>query len=76
VEKVLVAQRLRQETTVSLKWIAQQLEMGSWTHVANRLRELRQFRLHVSRVEKVRTDPFWMDAESESYASIIGTREA
>jgi len=44
VEKVLVAQRLRQETTVSLKWIAQQLEMGSWTHVANRLCELRQFR--------------------------------
>jgi hypothetical protein len=35
VEKVLMAQRLRQETTVTLKWIAHRLEMGTWTNVAN-----------------------------------------
>jgi hypothetical protein len=34
-EKVRVARRLRAETTVSLKWIAQRLEMGCWTHAAN-----------------------------------------
>jgi hypothetical protein len=28
--KVRVAARLRKETTMSLKWIAQHLEMGSW----------------------------------------------
>jgi hypothetical protein len=32
-----VAARLRKETTMSLKWIAQHLEMGSWTHVSNLL---------------------------------------
>jgi hypothetical protein len=35
--KVRVAARLRKETTMSLKWIAQHLEMGSWTHVSNLL---------------------------------------
>ena len=30
--KVLLARRLRQETTMSLKWIAQRLQMGSWTY--------------------------------------------
>jgi len=29
--------RLRRETTLSLKWIAEQLAMGSWTHVSNLL---------------------------------------
>jgi len=33
--KVAVASRLRQETTMSLKWIAQRSEMGSWTYVSN-----------------------------------------
>jgi hypothetical protein len=37
--KVLVARRLRQETTMSLKWIAQRLQMGSWTYVSNLLNE-------------------------------------
>ena len=32
--KVLRARRLRQETTLSLKWIAQRLHMGSWTCVS------------------------------------------
>ena len=35
--KVAVASRLRQETTMSLKWIAQRLQMGSWTYVSNLL---------------------------------------
>ena len=37
--KVLLARRLRQETTMSLKWIAERLHMGSWTYVSNLLNE-------------------------------------
>jgi hypothetical protein len=37
--KVVIARRLRQETTMSLKWIAQRLQMGSWTYVSNLLNE-------------------------------------
>lgn len=33
--KVEIARKLRQETTVTLKWIAQRLKMGQWTHAAN-----------------------------------------
>ena len=33
------ARRLRQETTMSLKWIALRLHMGSWTYVSNLLNE-------------------------------------
>jgi AbiTii-like protein len=36
-KKVLVARRLRSETSVSLRWIANRLEMGTWTHVSNLL---------------------------------------
>jgi len=35
VEKVGMAQRLRRETSVTLKWIAARLRMGSWSHVSN-----------------------------------------
>ena len=35
--KIRIAQRLRAETAVTLKWIATELNMGTWTHVANRL---------------------------------------
>jgi REP element-mobilizing transposase RayT len=35
--KVCIARRLRAETTVTLKWIAARLHMGTWTHVTNRL---------------------------------------
>jgi hypothetical protein len=35
--KVRLAARLRKETGMSLKWIAQRLEMGSWTYVSNLL---------------------------------------
>src|SRR6185503_11340482 len=35
--KIRIAKRLRAETTMTLKWIAEQLHMGRWTHVANRI---------------------------------------
>jgi REP element-mobilizing transposase RayT len=34
-EKVAMAWRLRQETTMTLKWVARRLRMGSWTYVSN-----------------------------------------
>jgi REP element-mobilizing transposase RayT len=37
--KVKLARRLRQETTMSLKWIAARLQMGTWTYVSNLLNE-------------------------------------
>jgi REP element-mobilizing transposase RayT len=36
-EKVKLALRLRRESIMTLKWIAQRLQMGSWTNVANSL---------------------------------------
>jgi len=38
-QKVALAKELRAQTTMSLKWIARRLEMGSWTHVSNLLRQ-------------------------------------
>jgi hypothetical protein len=35
--KIRIARRLRSETAVTLKWIAAELNMGIWMHVANRL---------------------------------------
>ena len=35
--KVVTARGLRQETIMSLSWIAQRLEMGTWTCVSNLL---------------------------------------
>jgi REP element-mobilizing transposase RayT len=35
--KIAVAKRLRKETTMTLKWIAERLQMGSWTYVSNLL---------------------------------------
>ena len=37
-QKVKLAKQLRSQTTVSLKWIAHRLEMGTWAHVSNLLR--------------------------------------
>jgi hypothetical protein len=37
-QKVALARALRSPTTMSLKWIARRLEMGSWTRVSNLLR--------------------------------------
>jgi putative transposase len=42
VKKVRLARRLRAETTMTLKWIAQRLKMGTWTHVANRLHHVKK----------------------------------
>ena len=36
--KVGLAKELRDRTSVNLKWIANRLEMGSWSHVGNLLR--------------------------------------
>jgi putative transposase len=35
--KVRIARRVRAETSVTLKWIAEHLQMGAWTYVANQL---------------------------------------
>ena len=40
--KLATAARLRQETTMTLKWISRRLEMGAWTHLNRRLYEQRQ----------------------------------
>jgi putative transposase len=40
--KVQIAWRLRKETTMTLKWIAQRLKMGAWTHVSNCLAQMRK----------------------------------
>jgi hypothetical protein len=40
--KVRIARQLRQETTMTLQWIADRLKMGTWTHVANRLYHLKK----------------------------------
>ena len=35
--KVRIAETLRRETTKTLKWIAEELHMGTWTHVSHLL---------------------------------------
>jgi REP element-mobilizing transposase RayT len=40
--KLATAARLRQETTMTLKWISRRLEMGAWTHLNRRLYEQRK----------------------------------
>jgi hypothetical protein len=37
--KIRIAQRLRAGTTVTMKWIAAELHLGTWAHVANLLRQ-------------------------------------
>jgi hypothetical protein len=37
--KVAPARRLRAETTTSLAWIAERMQMGSWSYVSNLLRK-------------------------------------
>ena len=41
-EKVKIAWRLRQETTMTLQWIARRLHMGAWTNVSNSLAQQRK----------------------------------
>ena len=38
-KKVAMARRLRRESTMTLKWIAQRLQMGTWTYVSNLLHD-------------------------------------
>src|SRR4051812_18104311 len=40
--KLLIATRIRQETTMTLKWISQRLQTGAWTHLNKRLYEQRR----------------------------------
>jgi REP element-mobilizing transposase RayT len=40
--KVAIAWRLRQESTMTLKWIARRLHMGAWTHLSNCLAQERK----------------------------------
>jgi REP element-mobilizing transposase RayT len=40
--KISIAWRLRTETTMTLKWIAAELQMGAWTHVSNLLSQHRK----------------------------------
>jgi hypothetical protein len=61
--KVRRARRLRTETSVTLKWIAAHLHMGTWTTVANRLchhaaQPDNQQPTRLELVSKVRSDPF------------------
>ena len=42
--KVRIAQRLREETTMTLKWVAEALQMGAWTNVSNLLSQQRKAR--------------------------------
>lgn len=48
--KVQMALRLRRETTMTLKWVAEELHMGGWTNVSNLLSRGRQ-RRRASRAE-------------------------
>jgi len=41
-EKVKIAWCVRQQTTMTLRWIAQRLNMGTWTHVSNCLVQRRK----------------------------------
>jgi len=41
-EKVQIASQLRARTTMTLKWIAQRLNMGAWTYVSNCLVQKRE----------------------------------
>lgn len=41
-EKVRIARRLRQETIMTLKWVAQELHKGAWTNVSNLLSAMRR----------------------------------
>jgi REP element-mobilizing transposase RayT len=42
--KLRLAARLREETTMTLKWIAERLQMGSWKHLNRQLYEKRKDR--------------------------------
>ena len=37
--RVVLARRLRRETTMNLKWPAQELDVGSWIYLSNLLNQ-------------------------------------
>ena len=37
IRKLKLAKQLREQTTMTLKWISQRLHTGGWTHLNNRL---------------------------------------
>ena len=41
-KKVRIARRLREKTTMTLRWIAGELYTGAWTHVSNLLSQARR----------------------------------
>jgi putative transposase len=43
-EKVKLASRLRTETAVTIKWIAERLQMGTWTHANHLLYQYRRMK--------------------------------
>ena len=45
-QKVETARMLRQQTTMTLKWIAQRLHMGSWTYVSNLLHQNQRYNVN------------------------------
>lgn len=49
-EKLRIAQRLRGETTMTLKWIADELRMGAWTYLSNREHKGNKMEEHVPKL--------------------------
>ena len=45
-QKVETAQMLRQQTTMTFKWITQRLHMGSWTYVSNLLHQNQHYNVN------------------------------
>jgi hypothetical protein len=58
--KIALAQRLRKETTMSLKSIAERLQIGSWSYVSNLLAARRhgKKRCSVNSENRPLYDPF------------------
>ena len=55
--KIGLAAQLRRETTMTLKWIAERLQMGAWTHLNKRLYEHRK-EGEAGMLNKLGTDTF------------------
>jgi hypothetical protein len=39
--RIWIARQMRVETSVILKWIVRELQMGTWAHAANRLQHVK-----------------------------------
>jgi hypothetical protein len=66
---------LRRETSVTLKWIAGQLHMGRWTHIANRLQHAKD---KVNRTTNMNSacvntqDPFMLKKCLQGLTIVVG----